>query len=181
MKFDTTSFSILNASLTVNGSFTLGSVVAIDTPSIAVTNLTINKATGQISGVVDGDGTVHDPTVSITAVSASLFPGNSTFTATVSPTTGGDGLGFQGTFNLRTFAFSITLEEFHMAVGTIFTADASGVIITYDPSSSDPHQQLVEIGSGTVWISSSRQVERQSDEPDHLSGRIPFRQLHREL
>ena len=154
LKFDSANFSILSASLTVNGKFTLGPVVEIDTPSISVTNLTINKATGEISGVVDGDGTIHDPTLSITAVSATLFPGNSALTATVSPTAGGDGLGFQGTFNLRTFAFSITLEEFHLAVGTIFTADASGVIITYDPSSSDPHQQLVEIGSGTVDFSS---------------------------
>jgi hypothetical protein len=154
LKFDAVNFSILSASLTVNGTFTLASVVEVDTPSISVTNLTINKATGEITGVVDGDGTIHDPTLSITAVSASLFPGNSTLTATVSATGGGDGLGFQGTFNLRTFAFSITLEEFHLAVGSIFTADASGVIITYDPSSSDPHQQLVEIGSGTVAFGS---------------------------
>jgi hypothetical protein len=150
LRFDTTSFTILNASLTVNGAFKLGPVAQVDTPSVAVSNITVDKATGDITGVMDPDGTVHDPVVTITAASAAILPGNTTLTATVSATAGGDGLGFQATFNLKTFAFSVTLEEFHLAVGTLFTADASGVVISYDPANADPHQQLVEIGSGTI-------------------------------
>jgi hypothetical protein len=150
MKFDSESFTILAASLTVNGDLKLASVLDVEKPSVSLSNLTIDRATGALTGTVDADGTVHDPLITISAVKASLFPGSTALTATVSPTTGGDGLGVQGSFNLRTDAFSLNLEEFHMAVGSVLTADASAVLISYDATNSDPHQQLVSIGTGAI-------------------------------
>jgi len=121
----------------------------VDTLSVTVSNLAIDLATGSLSGVTDSGGT-HPPVLTITAASATMFPGGSTITGSISATAGGDGLGFQGTFNLQTGAFSITLEELHLAIGSVFTADASGVLVTYDPADSDPHQQLVQIGTGLL-------------------------------
>ena len=150
MKFDSNTFTLETFSLTINSGIKLGSVVDIDTPTITLSNLTINLSTGAMSGTVDSDGTVHDPILTISAAGGSLFPNGTTLTATVSATPGGDGLGFQGSFDLMTGAFSLDVEQFHMAIGSVLTADASGVQISYDATNPDPHQQLVAIASGTV-------------------------------
>jgi hypothetical protein len=149
MSFDASSFVIATASLTIPGKLKIGSLLEVDTPSVTLSNLTIDRVTGDMTGTVAGDGTIQDPVITLTAVGASLFPGGGAITASVSATNPG-GNGFQGTFNLRTDAFSITLQEFDLSVGSAFTAHASGVTLSFDPTNSDPHQQLVEIASGTV-------------------------------
>ncbi len=126
-------------------------MVEIDTPSIAVTNLTINKATGEISGVVDGDGTIHDPTLVNHRRLGVVVPRQLGFYRDGFPDNWWrTGWASREPSIAAPSPSASRSKGFTMAVGTIFTADASGVIITYDPSSKViPHQQLVEIGSGT--------------------------------
>ncbi|MDE3068412.1 MAG: hypothetical protein KGJ60_12810, partial [Verrucomicrobiota bacterium] len=151
MTLTATTFTVNSASLTVNTPLKIASVLEVDTLSASLSNLAIDLATGDLSGTVDSGG-VHDPVLTLTAASASLFPGSTAITGSITATTGGDGLGFQGTFDLQTGAFSVTLEQLHLAIGAgpVFTADASNVLVTYNPASADPHQQLVSIGSGTI-------------------------------
>src|SRR5205085_10605699 len=47
---------------------------------------------------------------------------------------------------------SLGLTHFDLAVSTAFEAKADGVQITYDPSNTDAHQQLVEIDAGTISV-----------------------------
>jgi hypothetical protein len=148
MTITATAFTISDASLTI-ASLKIASVLEVDTLTLAISNLSVDLATGDLVGVTDVNG-VHDPILTITAASATLFPDSTNFTGSVTATPSGDGLGFQSTFDLSTGAFSITLEQFHLAIGTTFTADASDVLVTYDPNDSDPHQQLVQIGAGTL-------------------------------
>jgi len=149
MSFNATTFTLNNATLTVNTTLKVSSVLEVETLSVSLSNLSVDLATGNLSGTVDSGG-VHDPVLTVTAASATLFPGSSYVTGSVTATSGGDGLGFQGTFDLQTGAFSIKLEQFHLAVGSVFTADSTDVLVTYNPADSDPHQQLVQIGSGTL-------------------------------
>ena len=151
MSFTSTTFTLTCASLQVSSAIKIGSILEVDAFSASLTNLSVDLATENISGVVDSNG-VHDPVLTVTAASATLFPGNTSITGGVTATTGtgADGHGVQGIFDLQTGAFSITLEQFNMQVGSIFTASASNVLVTYAPTDTDPHQQLVSIGSGTL-------------------------------
>jgi hypothetical protein len=144
MVIDANSITINQATLTVAGTFTLGSILTVDTPGVSISNFAIDRLTGSISGTGTGD-----PTIEITAGGASLFPGNSSITATISPTDPG-GTGLDATFDLVTNAFSINVQQFELVVGSVLTADASGVLIAYNPADNDPHQQLVQIKSGTI-------------------------------
>ena len=151
MTITATTFTLNTVSVTVTTPLKIASILEVDTLSATVSDLSIDLATGDLSGVTDSKG-VHDPTLTITAASAALFPGSSSITGAISATTGGDGLGFNGTFDLQTGAFSINLEQLHLAIGSgpLFTADAANVLITYNPALSDPHQQLVQIGEGSL-------------------------------
>ena len=144
MVIDANNITINQATLTVADTFTIGSILTVDTPGVSISNFVINRVTGAITGDSAGD-----PTIEITAGGASLFPGNSSITATISPTTTG-GTGFDAKFDLVTDAFSISVQKFELVIGSVLTADASGVLITYNPADSDPHQQLVQIDSGTI-------------------------------
>ena len=146
-----TTTTIGNASLTVDETggkpgLNIPDILTVLTPTIMINNLSIDDATGKISGTSNGPATL-----TITAASATLLPGNSTVTASVTASTGtgADGLGLQGTFNLQTGAFNILLEQFSLQVGSLLTANASGVTITYSPTGGSG-QQLVSISNGTV-------------------------------
>ncbi len=149
LSFDATTFTVISASLTVNTELKIASVLEVDSLSVTLSNLSIDLATGDMTGTV-GPGGAQDPMLTITAASATLFPGNSSLTGSITATTGGDGLGFQGTFDLQSGAFSITLEQLSLSVGSILTAGASNVLVTYNPADTDPHQQLVQLGSGMI-------------------------------
>jgi hypothetical protein len=142
MRFNSSTFTILTSSLTVTSGFKIGTVLEVASPSVALENLNIDRATGAISGVTDADGTVHDPILTIAADSASLFPGSTSVTASLTK--------LNGTFNLRTYAFSISVDSFHMEVGSVVIADAATVLIGYDPANTDAHQQLISIGAGSI-------------------------------
>ena len=144
MVINANSIIINHADLTVPGTFTIGSLLSVTTPGVSIDHFVIDRVTGNLSG----DGT-NNPSIEITASSATLFPGNTTITASVSPTNPG-GTGLDAKFDLVTGAFSISVQKFQLVVGTVLTANASDVLITYDPEDSDPHQQLVQIGAGTI-------------------------------
>ena len=155
MTITSTATTITSASVTIqkvgnNPGLDIPGIIDVTTPTITLTNIAINNSTGQITS--SGGGV---PGLTLTAASATLFPGNSSITASVTPSTGtgADGLGFQATFNLQTGAFNITLEEFALTVGNVLTAKASSVVITYSPSDGS-NQQLVSIGNATVTFNS---------------------------
>jgi len=150
MSIDADSVSISSATLTVNSGFSIPNILAVSSPTVTISGLVINNATGQISGaVVNGNST--DPDLTITAGSATVLPGNTTVTASVTPASPG-GNGVQGVFNLATGAFTITLQQFALTVGSVLTAGATNVVLSYNPADTDPHQQLVQIGAGTLDI-----------------------------
>ncbi len=141
MSLTATTFTLVSASVTVNTSLKVGSVLEIDTLTATLTNLSIDLATGNLSGVVDSGG-VHDPELTITAATAKLFPDGGSITGSVTATPNGDGLGVQGTFDLSTGAFSVTLEQFNLTVGSAVTASATNVLVTYDPTNTAAHQPV---------------------------------------
>ena len=144
MVINASSIIINHADLTVPGTFTIGSLLSVTTPSVSIDHFVIDRVTGALSG----DG-VNNPSIEITAGGATLFPGNSSITATISPTNPG-GTGLDAKFDLTTHAFSIAVQKFELVVGTVLTADASNILITYNPEDSAPHQQLVQIGAGSI-------------------------------
>ncbi len=149
ISINSTTFTINNASLTVSASTPLkiASVLEVVSPSVTLSNLSIDLSSGDIGGTIGPSG-AQDPVLTLAAESASLFPGNSSFTGSVTPTSPG-GLGFQGTFDLETGSFSITLQQFKLTIGSVFTATSSNVLVTYNPALPSS-QQIVQIGTGTL-------------------------------
>ena len=86
--------------------------------------------------------------VGITAVSASLFPGNSDISGTITPTTAG-GNGVVGQYNVTTKLFSLQIQKLHLTVGSAMTADASNFNLAYNPTGS-ASQLLAQINNATV-------------------------------
>ena len=113
------------------GSATLGGILKLNTVHISFT----------VSGTtVTG--------VSITAASASLFPGNSDITGAITPTTAG-GNGVVGQYNVTTKLFSLQIQKLHLTVGSAMTADASNFTLAYNPTGS-ASQLLAQINNATV-------------------------------
>jgi hypothetical protein len=127
-----TGFSI--ASLTLAGSatnpVTLGSLFQFTGLSITVTNLVYSHGSSPSLG----------GTISVGATSATVFPGSSLFTASVT--------GFNGTFNLNTGALSLTATSFQFAFGSVLQVSASN--LSFNPDS-DP---VFHADTATVTIPS---------------------------
>ncbi|MGO9478591.1 MAG: hypothetical protein ACLQAH_13200 [Limisphaerales bacterium] len=151
MVIDANNITINQATLSDSGTFAIGSILTADTPTVIISNFVINRVTGALTG--DNNG---DPTIEVTAVGASLFPGNSSVTATISTTNSNPGL--DATFDLVTNAFSLNVQQFTMVVGSLLTASASGFSITYNPTDTDPHQQLMQIGTGTITFNAFNNI-----------------------
>ncbi len=147
-----TTTTIDTASLTITSVNNQPDVVIIPdvleavSPTIILSNINIDNATGQISGSGSANAGL-----TIQAASATLLPGNSTINATVSATPNGDGLGVNGVFNLQTGAFSLTLEQLSLKVGSVLQANASNVVVCYFPNGGLA-QQLVSIASGQIIL-----------------------------
>ncbi len=90
MDITPTTLTILEASVTFNGTMSIGPsgspIISVTTLSASITDLSIDLASGAISGVTNSSGTL-DPILTITAASASLFPGGSAISGTVSAST----------------------------------------------------------------------------------------------
>ena len=136
MSFDADSISITTGTLTVNNGFNIPNIMAVTSPTVTLSNITVNKATGLVSGAVV-NGNLKDPDLTITAGSATVLPGNATVTASVSPTSPG-GNGVQGVFNVQSGEFTITLQQFALTVGSVFSASATDVVFSYNPTSTGP-------------------------------------------
>ncbi len=122
-------FSLQNATVGA-GAFTLGSILSVDGPSLT------------LSGISYTAGSSLAGTISLGAGTATLFPGESGFTATVD--------GFQGSYTLNTNAFSLSASDADVAIGQVLSATATGLSIAYDPSAASP----LTIASTTINLSS---------------------------
>src|SRR5262249_12754743 len=118
---------------TVNQTFTIGSVLELDSPTVGISGM-----------VVHDDGTFSAGTISIGAASATLFPGNTTFTASAT--------NIAGTYDFQAESFSLTMDTFSLAVGEMLKVEGDNLSITYDPTNPDPHQQLISVDSATIDI-----------------------------
>ena len=133
MTFTSTHIEIAEASLTFPGEFGIGGFVSIEDPGFSLTDFRYNYSGTDPPGLVSG-------TVTFTASSAALFPGQA-FSAAAT--------GILGSFNLVTPAFTISLDTFKLTVGDAFVADAVGVLIQYDPDG-PASQTLVLIEEGDI-------------------------------
>lgn len=116
-------------------------VLDVTSPSVTITNISIDNTTGAI--VSSGNSTL-----TVTAATATLFQGSSILNGSVTQTTPGDPTdnGLSGTFDLVSGAFAVKLEVFTLNVSTVLTATADDVNITYSPGAGSS-QQIVSIGS----------------------------------
>lgn len=144
--------TINSASLTVS-EIRVANILDVTSPSLSLSNIAINNATGAIS-------TSGNSTLTITAVSATLFPGSTVLNGSVAPdpndpvtaANGGTEVnGFNGTFNLSSGAFAVRLGIFTLNVSTVLTATATDVNVTYSPGAGSS-QQLVSISSLTATL-----------------------------
>lgn len=126
--FGSTQFSV-TGSLGIN-QLNAGSFIQLTNPTLSLTSFSVNEATGALSGKIG-----------VAADAVKLFPGKA-FSATAT--------GLDGSFDLGTSAFSLSLSTFDLSVTGAFEATAATVTIDYDPNSTDPAEQLVDIGSLTL-------------------------------
>ena len=110
------------------GDFTLGSVLAVTGPTV------------DFASVKYLAGSAPQGTITLSAVSASLFPGNSTFTAGVQ--------GFSGSYDLATSQLLLSAQEATLHLGKILDADATELSLSYDPAASP--QLSVSAGTATL-------------------------------
>ena len=146
--------AITSASLSVP-EIKVANVLDVVSPSVTITNISIDNKTGAIS-------TSGSSILTITATSATLFPGSSSLSGSiaadpndpVSAANGGTEVnGFNGTFNLSSGAFAVRLGIFTLNVSTVLTAVADDVNITYSPGAGSS-QQIVSISSLTATFNS---------------------------
>lgn len=142
--------TIASASLTVS-EIKIADVLDVTSPSVTLSNISINNSTGAIS-------TSGNSILTITAVSAALFPGSTILSGTVAndpndtATTNNTSVnGFAGQFNLSSGAFAVRLGVFTLKVSTVLTATADDVNITYSPGAGSS-QQIVSISSLTAVL-----------------------------
>src|SRR5262249_5975321 len=126
--FDPTQFTLDSASLSVN-QINLSSFLQLTNPGLTLKSLT-RDSSGHLTGQIG-----------VSAASAKLFP-DKPFSASVT--------GLAGNYDLGTNAFGLTLDTFDLAIEGVFEANASGVSIGYDPTNTDPAQQLVQIDQGSI-------------------------------
>jgi Dockerin type I domain len=112
------------------GDFTVGSVLAVTGPTVDFANI---KYTA---------GSAPEGTIGLTVASASLFPGNTTFTAAVQ--------GFSGTYDLATSHLALSAQEATLHLGKILDADATELALTYDPATSPQ----LSVSAGTTTLTS---------------------------
>jgi len=128
-------FSLQDATVSA-GSFTLGRFLTVDNPSLSFSNVAYT------------DGASLVGTISIGVGTATLFPNQSLFSATVN--------GFQGSYDLDTSAFSLSATDATVTIGQILDAQVTGTVqnpglaIAYDPSSTDP----VTVSAKTISLTS---------------------------
>ncbi|MEI7534932.1 MAG: LEPR-XLL domain-containing protein, partial [Verrucomicrobiae bacterium] len=132
----------INAAITAIASG--GPTTALDFDSATLGGI-LKLNTVHISFTVSGTTVTG---VGITAASASLFPGNSDISGTITPTTAG-GNGVVGQYNVTTKLFSLQIQKLHLTVGSAMTADASNFTLAYNPTGS-ASQLLAQINNATV-------------------------------
>ena len=103
-------FSITSASLSDTGAITLGKILEVDNSAVSTTGLSYSTGTGALSG-----------SIGLAFGGAKLFPGSSSFNATVT--------GFTGSYNLATQATSFSASEVDLNFGKVLKATATGVNI----------------------------------------------------
>ena len=81
------------------GSFTVGGLVSVDNPSLTFTDL----------AYTDGSSPSLTGTISVSGGAATLFPGQTAFTAVVD--------GFNGTYNFSTDALSLSATDVDVTIG----------------------------------------------------------------
>ncbi len=122
-------FSLGDATLTDSSSVELGGFLEADGLSLSVSDLSYSTAPPSGQQAFGG-------TIAISATSASLFPNQSLFIASVE--------GFQGSYDLNTSAFALSATSASVTIGQILDAQVSGteqdpgLSIAYDPGTSDP-------------------------------------------
>ena len=135
LPFDNTNVTVDDLDIFDNG-FTLGDAT-IPAPSMTLGQiLTISQPSLTLSGVGDTGGALTG-TIGLSASSASLFPGQSNFTATA--------LSPSGTYTVASQTLALTAGSFDLKVGNIFEATSTptptstpALSFTLDDSQSPP-------------------------------------------
>ncbi len=122
-------FTLGNATVSA-GSFTLGDFLTVDNPSLSFSNVAYT------------DGAALAGTIGIAIGTATLFPNQSSFTATVD--------GFTGSYDLDTSELTLGATDVNLAIGQILAADATGLTFDYNPSASVP----LTIGASSISLTS---------------------------
>ena len=118
-----TNLDILNNGFTLGGadvtlpSITLGNILSVDQPALTLSGV------GYSAGVFTG-------TIGLTANSASLFPGQSDFSATANTVA--------GSYDVATQTLSLSADSFDLGVGHILDAKGSQLSFTLNDSQSPP-------------------------------------------
>jgi hypothetical protein len=122
-------FTLADASVSAR-SFTLGSFLTVDDPSVSFSNVAYT------------DGAALAGTLSIGVGTATLFPNKSAFTATVHK--------FTGSYDLNSGELTLGADDAKLAIGQILAADASGLTFDYNPSASPS----LTVASATIDVQS---------------------------
>jgi hypothetical protein len=135
-QFTPTQILIPTSSLTFNGTYSVGSFLAIESPGISLDNFEFLHAGA-------GSPELLSATVGISATSATLFPDQAespiTFLAEQ----------VSGSLDLITASFSIGIGVFQLDVLDAFMVDAEDLVLAYDPAE-EGSQELVKIGNGQI-------------------------------
>ncbi len=114
----------------------LGGFLTIDGVSITVESVTVSG--GQLTG----------GSASLSMGSGALFPDWDSFGASMTDGDDADDWALVGTYEVGG-GFSLTVDGLSLSMGQVFTAQAEGISIGYDPDASGP-QTLATVDSGTI-------------------------------
>lgn len=129
-------FSLGAAAVALTGTYSIiDELLEVTTPTVTLNDIEYTRGNGLLSG-----------TIGIGAANVVAFPGDPDIVVAFRVgDDDDDGFAIFGSYNLITAAFAFVVDEFELSVPDVLSAAASNVILTYDPSSTAPDQQLVQI------------------------------------
>ncbi|MGP0063987.1 MAG: beta strand repeat-containing protein, partial [Isosphaeraceae bacterium] len=128
-----TGLTLGNATLQDSSSITLGGFLEVSGLEVAVSGLDYQPSEQPVFG----------GTISISATSASLFPNQSLFSASVE--------GFQGSYDLNTSTLSLSATSASVTIGQILDAEVTG-------TTADPGLSIVYDGSNSTYSVSANTI-----------------------
>lgn len=112
--------------------------------------------------------------LALSAGSATLLPGGSSFTAAVTDGDDGDTLGLAGSYDFNTQVLTVTVDQLDVVMPDVLTVSMASVAVTYDRKNTDPAQTIASAATVTIELTALQETGK--DPPTATVANLTIRQ-----